>query len=568
MKRRWVLSDEGTTAEPLARACGLHPAIARILQNRGIGAPDAARRFLDPRLRDLDDPMRLPDIEKAAERIWKAVRVREQIALYGDYDVDGVTSISLMWHVITALGGKAECFVPKRLDEGYGLTLTGLTRCCESIHPSLVIAMDCGTTSILEAEWLAERHIDLIIADHHQIPPKTPRCLAFVNPFRDQHDQHLCTAGIAFKLAHALLKVIGDRVIDLREHLDLVALGTIADIAPLIGDNRILARAGLARIASSTKPGLRHLLRVARVKDEPNAFDAGFRLAPRINAAGRLDDAMTAVRLLTTPDNGQASRLAGELDARNRERQDIEKRAMHDAMARAEHDFDDGRDHAIIMADHSWHPGVIGLVASRLQQHFWRPTFIVAISRDGLGKGSGRSVEGCHLVDGLRHCREHLEGFGGHALAAGLYVREHSIPPFKEAFNAWAGGCLRGELRTAPIRIDAEVAFGDIDEAFMRDLTSMAPFGQSNPEPVFLVRGVRLARPPSIVGENHLKLYLIQNGQTMEAMAFNMADRTVPGAPFEIAATLNSDDYWGTPRLVWRLRDFRIASGAPDLAPR
>ncbi|HPA18987.1 MAG TPA: single-stranded-DNA-specific exonuclease RecJ [Verrucomicrobiae bacterium] len=559
MKRRWVLADDGATAEPLARDCGLHPAIARILHNRGIGAADAARRFLDPRLRDLDDPMRLPDIDRAAERLWAAIRSREQIALYGDYDVDGVTSISLIWHVVTSLGGRAECFVPRRLEEGYGLTLAALHRCCESIRPSLVVAMDCGTTSVDEAEWLLAQGIDLIIADHHQLPARTPRCHAFVNPQRGQHDHHLCSAGIAFKLAHALLKVIGERCIDLRDHLDLVALGTIADIVPLVDDNRILARAGLARIAASTKPGLRQLLRVARVGDVPTTFDTGFKLAPRINAAGRLDDAMAAVRLLTTPDEAEASRLANELDARNRERQEIERAALSGAMARAERDFDEGRDHAIVMGDRSWHPGIIGLIASRLQQRFWRPTFIVAIDRDGRGKGSGRSVEGCHLVEGLRQCQEHLEGFGGHALAAGLYVRETSIPAFREAFNAWAGSCLRGELRTAPLKIDAEITFRDIDATFMPALASLAPFGQSNPEPLFLVRGVRLARPPTVVGENHLKLHLTQDGPAMDAMAFGMAGRTIPEEPFEIVASLVENSYWGAPKIEWRLRDFRPA---------
>lgn len=557
MKRRWVLAGDAPTPEAIALDCALPPAIARILHSRGITTAGEARRFLDPRLRDLDDPMRLPDIDRAAERLWAAIRSREQIALYGDYDVDGVTSISLIWHVVTALGGKAECFVPRRLDEGYGLSLAALGRCCDSIHPSLVVAMDCGTTSVAEAEWLLARGIDLIIADHHQIPERTPPCHALVNPFRGADDHHLCSAGLAFKLAHALLKVIGGRCIDLREHLDLVALGTIADIVPLVGDNRILARAGLARIAASTKPGLRQLLRVARVGDEPTAFDAGFKLGPRINAAGRLDDAMAAVRLLTTPDDAEASRLANELDARNRERQEIEKAALSGALARAERDFDEARDHAIVLADREWHPGIIGLLASRIQQRFWRPTFIVAVAPDGRGKGSGRSVDGCHLVEGLRHCHEHIESFGGHALAAGLYVREAAIPAFRAAFNAWAGGCLRGELRTAPLRIDAEVAFRDVDPQFMRALTSLSPFGQGNPEPLFLVRGVRLARPPAIVGDNHLKLALTQEGPAVEAMAFQMADRPIPAEPFEIAASLAEDNYWGSPRIVWRLRDFR-----------
>lgn len=560
MKRRWLLPADVSGAESLALDCGLPPAIARILHSRGIATADAARRFLDPRLRDLDDPMRLPDIHRAADRLWAAIRSREQIALYGDYDVDGVTSISLLWHVVTALGGKVECFVPRRLDEGYGLSLAALGRCCDSIHPSLIVAMDCGTTSVAEAEWLQARGIDLIIADHHQVPERTPPCHALVNPFRGTDDHHLCSVGLAFKFAHALLKVIGDRCIDLREHLDLVALGTIADIVPLAGDNRVLARAGLARLAASTKPGLRQLLRVARVGDEPTAFDAGFKLGPRINAAGRLDDAMAAVRLLTTPDDAEASRLALELDARNRERQEIERAALAGAMTRAERDFDEARDHAIVLADREWHPGIIGLLASRLQQRFWRPTFIVAIARDGRGKGSGRSVDGCHLVEGLRHCHKHLESFGGHALAAGLYVREDAIPAFRDAFSAWAGDRLRGELRTAPLKIDAEIAFRDVDPQFMRALTSLAPFGQSNPEPLFLVRGVRLARPPTVVGEHHLKLALTQDGPAVEAIAFQMADRQIPDGPFEIAASLAEDSYWGTPRIVWRLRDFRAAT--------
>ncbi|MCC6355482.1 MAG: single-stranded-DNA-specific exonuclease RecJ [Verrucomicrobiae bacterium] len=560
MNRRWLLPTHTSGAESLAHDCGLPPAIARILRDRGISDAAAAGRFLDPRLRDLDDPMRLPDITRAAERLWRAIRAREQIALYGDYDVDGVTSVSLLWHVVNALGGRAGCFVPRRLDEGYGLSLPALRRCCDSIHPSLVIAMDCGTTSVAEAEWLRAQGIDLIIADHHQIPGRTPPCLALVNPFRGSDDHHLCSAGLAFKLAHALLKVIGDPCVDLREHLDLVALGTIADIVPLVGDNRILARAGLTRIAASLKPGIRHLLRIARVGGEPTTFDAGFKLAPRINAAGRLDDAMAAVRLLTTPDEAEASRLASELDARNRERQEIERAALAGAMARAEKDFDEARHHAIVLEDREWHPGIIGLLASRLQQRFWRPTFIVAVSRDGIGKGSGRSVDGCHLVEGLGHCREHLESFGGHAMAAGLYVREASIPPFREAFNEWAGGCLRGELRTAPLRIDAEISFREVDPPFMGALKSLAPFGQSNPEPVFLARNVRATRAPTVVGENHLKLALAQDGAPAEAIAFQMADRTIPEGPFDIAATLFEDSYWGSPRTVWRVRDFR----APD----
>ncbi len=560
MKRRWLLQDDPPGAESLARDCGLPPAIARILLNRGVGAADRARRFLDPRLRDLDDPMRLPDIDRAAERLWRAVRDREQIALYGDYDVDGVTSIALLWHVIGALGGRADCFIPLRLDEGYGLSLAALARCCATIRPSLLVAVDCGTTSVAEAEWLRARGIDLIIADHHQIPERLPPCHAMVNPFRGEHDHHLCSAGLAFKLSHALLKVIGDRCIDLREHLDLVALGTIADIVPLVGDNRILARAGLARIAASPKPGLRHLLRVARVANEPTTFDAGFKLAPRINAAGRLDDAMAAVRLLTTPDDAEASRLAQELDARNRERQGIEKAALAGAMTRAETGFDEGRDHAIVLADRDWHPGIIGLLASRIQQRFWRPTFVVSVSPDGLGKGSGRSVDGCHLVEGLRHCNEHLESFGGHALAAGLYVREGAIPPFREAFNEWAGSRLHGELRTAPLHLDAEIRLAEADWPFMRALASLSPFGQGNPEPVFLVRDVRLARPPTIVGDHHVKLSLLQDGPPVEAIAFRMADRGFPEEAFDIAATPAEDRYWGPPRIVWRLRDFRAAA--------
>lgn len=559
MKRRWVLPDGDSDPTALAQDCGLHPALAQTLLNRGICDAGQVRQFLDPRLRDLADPMRLPDMEPAAARLWRAVHDREQIALYGDYDVDGVTSVSLIWHVITALGGRAECFVPRRLDEGYGLTIRALSRCCGQIRPSLVVALDCGTTSVAEAAWLHEHGIDLIIADHHQLPQQLPVCVALVNPQRGQTDHHLCSAGLAFKLAHALLKVIGDRPIDLREHLDLVALGTIADIVPLVDDNRILAHAGLARLAATRKTGLRHLMRVARVGDQPTSFDTSFRLAPRINAAGRLDDAMAAVRLLTTGDDTEAASLAGELDTRNRERQEVEKGALKSAMARVEATFDPARDHAIVLADAAWHPGVIGLVASRLQQQFWRPTFIIAIAPGGLGKGSGRSVEGCHLVEGLRQCASHLDGFGGHALAAGLYIRDAAIPPFREAFNNWTGERLKGDLRTAPLRLDAEIQFRDITPGFLKALASLAPFGQRNPEPLFFARRVRLARPPSIVGENHLRLTMVQDGTTVDAIGFGMASHKVPEGEFEVAGTPGFDTYWDPPRINWRLRDFRPA---------
>jgi single-stranded-DNA-specific exonuclease len=552
-----VLPDPAPAAPALARDLSLPLPVAQLLVRRGHHTADAARAFLQPVLRALGDPFDLPDMRRAVERIWDAVRSGEVIALYGDYDVDGITSIALLTRVLTALGARVHPFLPLRLAEGYGLSIEALERCISEIRPGLIVAVDCGTTSVDEARWLAERRVDLVIADHHELGPERPPCLALVNPKCGTTCHYLCSAGLAFKLAHALLKHIETRDIDLRDYLDLVALGTVADIVPLVEDNRALVRSGLERMAVTHNTGLRELMAVTRVTGVPATADVGFRLGPRLNAAGRLGDAMMALELLLTDDPVLARSHAATLDQRNRERQEIERATLDEAMAQVESEFDPDRTHAIVVGRRGWHAGVIGIVASRIQRHFWRPTFVVAIGDDGVGKGSGRSVEGCHLIDGLRACAPHLLQFGGHSMAAGLNVREEQLPDFAEAFNAWGATQLTGDLRVMPVRPDAVVRLPELDLDFVTHLETLRPFGAANPEPLFYASRVRVARPPQHVGRNHLRLRLEQDGATHDAIAFNRADEGIPGDLVDLAFVPERDDFRGGGRIQIRVIDVR-----------
>ncbi len=555
MTRRWVEPPPSPGAEELASALRLPLPVARILAGRGHRTVAEAEAFLNPALRTLADPMELPGMEQAAARLWRAIRSRERIVLFGDYDVDGITSLAILVGVLGELGADVKPFLPHRIEEGYGLTDAALQRCVKDLRPALVVAVDCGTTSVREVRWLREQGIDVVIVDHHEVPDVLPPATAMVNPHLAEGGAPLCSAGLAFKVAHALLKSVGERSMDLRDHLDLVALGTVADIAPLVGDNRVLVRAGLARMAGTRNTGLRELMDVAGV-EEAHTTDVAFRLGPRLNAAGRLGDAKAALELLTTRDRGRAGRLARELDESNRVRQQIERQTLDEAMAVAAEQFDPDHTHALVLARRGWHLGVIGIVASRLQKHFWRPTFVIGIDDKGIGKGSGRSVEGCHLVEGLRRCADNLLGFGGHELAAGLNIHEDAVAPFAERLNAWAGECLTGDLRTAPLRLDAEVRFGELDAGFLDHVERLAPFGAANPEPVFFSRRVRLARPPSVVGKGHLRAVLAHDGVELDAIGFNMGSRTFPPGHADVAFALQTDDYWGDGRVQLRLLDF------------
>lgn len=552
-------------AEQIARALNVPLAAARILASRGIHDAAAADRFLNPRLSGLSDPFVLPDLAKAVDRIWQAIGAGQRIVVFGDYDVDGITSAALLVTVLQALGADVRAFLPHRIEEGYGLSEDALLRCLEAHSPQLIVTVDCGTGSVDAVQLASARGIEVIVTDHHEPGARVAPAYAVVNPKRspDASLHLLAGVGVVFKVCHGLVKEgrargIARAGIDLRQHLDLVALGTIADIVPLVGENRVLARHGLAQMNQTRNLGLRALIEVAGIEQEIDAYEVGFRLGPRLNAAGRLGDAERALNLLLGREPAELQALAEELDRSNRERQDVEARTLKEALEDLEGRFDPARDFGLVVGRAGWHPGVIGIVASRILQRYHRPVVVLALDEDG-GRGSCRSIDGFDMMSGLARCSAELKKYGGHTMAAGLELKPGRLDAFSKQFNQAAKEILGGiDLR--PIqRIDAWVALDEVDDALADALGRMRPFGVGNPTPNWGARGVRLLGPPRVVGQNHLKLLLAAGGRQLEAMGWGMGDRTLPDSPLDIVFQLRRDRFRDQERLVLHLQDVRAA---------
>jgi single-stranded-DNA-specific exonuclease len=559
-----VASDD-RAAVALAQEARIPLAVARLLHARGYRDAEAADRFLNPRLSAIGDPFDLPGMEAAVARIWRAIDALERIAVFGDYDVDGITSAALLTQVLRALGADAVPFLPHRLEEGYGLSPEALERCLESCRPRLLVTVDCGTGSVAAVEEASRRGVDVIVTDHHEPGEQLAPACALVNPKlgADERLHALAGVGVTFKLCHALAKhgrAAGRPLagLDLKPHLDLVALGTIADIVPLVGENRILARHGLVQMNQTQRPGLEALIDVAGIQDEIDAYEVGFRLGPRLNAAGRLGDAQRALELLMGDDATRVRELAEELDRSNRERQEIEARTLKEALTELEARFDPARDFGLVVGRAGWHPGVVGIVASRLLQRFHRPVAVVAVSDDG-GRGSCRSIEGFDMVAGLRACADDLAKYGGHAMAAGLELKPGRLTAFAESFNEAASQLLAGRDLRPTQRIDAWLALDEVDDALADAMDRLRPFGVGNTTPVWAARAVRVVGPPRVVGQGHLKLLLAGGGRQVEAMGWGMAERPLPEGPLDVAFQLKRDRFRGQERLVLHLQDFRAA---------
>ncbi len=554
-------------ADELARALEIPPAAARILAARGLRDADAADRFLNPRLSALGDPFDLPDLRQAVARIWAEVESGRRIVVFGDYDVDGITSTALLVTVLEGLGADVRAFLPHRLDEGYGLSEDALLRCLDVHSPALIVTVDCGTGSVGAVRAAAARGVDVIVTDHHEPGADVAPAHAVVNPKRgtDAALHLLAGVGVAFKLCHGLVKEGRARgrdraaAADLRPLLDLVALGTIADIVPLAGENRILARHGLAQLNQTANPGLRALIEVAGIEEAIDAYEVGFRLGPRLNAAGRLGDAERALNLLLGRAPAELRALAAELDRANRERQAIEAETLKEALAELEDRFDPDRDFGLVVGRAGWHPGVIGIVASRVLQRFNRPVVVVALEQEG-GRGSCRSIEGFDMVRGLERCAAELSKFGGHAMAAGLELKPGRLEAFAGLFNDAARSLLAGRDLRPIQRIDAWLDLDEVDGALADALDRMRPFGVGNPTPNWGARGVRMLGPPRAVGKNHLKFLLAAGGRQIEAMGWGMGDRELPAPPWDIVFQVRRNRFRGQERLVLYLQDLR-ASG-------
>lgn len=561
MEPRWIIAEPFAPESAIdwANVCGV-PCILELLKRKRFADSTAVESFLWPRLSSLSDPFLLPNMQSAVERILQAIDSTERIVLFGDYDVDGVTSLALLSEVLRAYGAAPALFLPLRMEEGYGLSRESVERCCQEHSPELLMAVDCGTASCAEVAQLAARGVDTIVLDHHEPKAELPACVAVVNP-KTRDDcafQYLCSAGVVFKLCHALLKARPLAEFDLRAHLDLVALGTVADIVPLEHENRVLVQRGSAQLARSSRPGVRQLMKVAAVNAPVAAEDIGFRLGPRLNAAGRLATAEKALRLLITRDEVEAAALATELDAQNRERQAVEKSifaaADEQAAPRA------SAEAAIVVGARDWHPGVLGIVASRLARKYCRPTIVVGFDDCGLGKGSGRSIEGLSLVDALARCEEHLEKFGGHEMAAGLTLREENFAVFADAFRAAAREMLSDEQLQPCLRIDHELSFRDLNDALLQWHELLQPFGSGNPQPTFVAQKVSPATTPQAVKEKHLVLRLRQENWFRRAIFFDGAATELPPPPWDVAFRISSEFYEGERRLQMQVHAIRAAA--------
>jgi len=545
---RWrTIETPREATQRLARALGVEEVVASLLTQRGFDDPAVAERHLHPRLAHLDDPFAIRRLDEAVDRVCAAMRAGEEIAIVGDYDVDGVTSTSLLVMILRRLGVSPRYYVPRRLDEGYGLSEATLTRVLADGAPDLFIALDCGTNSVAEAGSLRAAGIDVVIIDHHQSREATPAGAILVNPHVSGQSEEAwgdsCTVGLVFKFVHGLIKRLraaGDATaqeITLKDYLDLVALGTVADLVPLRDENRIFTRFGLRRLQRTERPGLAALMQVAGLEmDQPLATtDIAFRLGPRINASGRLADAAVPVNLLLSDEFSQCLEIARELDARNRERQNIERAIYEEAREQAGAQGDAA---GLVVFGEDWHPGVVGIVAGKLAKEFYRPCLALG-GEGGLAKGSGRSLAGIDLQAALTHCDSLLMEWGGHPMAVGLTLEADRIEELRMAF-------ARAVKTVAPDPLEPELAIAawidahDLDGDMITALDELQPFGQSHPMPVIGVRGVRLTEPPRIFAGAHARFrFEGDHREAFSAVAWRMADRLPPsGREVELAVKL------------------------------
>ncbi len=574
MKYRWQLCSEGdSSAKVRAEEWGVSPLLAHCMMNRGVDSPSRARAFLSPRLSDLSDPFLLPDMQKAVVRLFRARDEGETLTAFGDYDVDGLSSVALLALAMRELGWKLNCYIPHRIDEGYGLSRDAIENCLRQHPTRLVLAVDCGSTSAAVVGELSEKGVDVIVLDHHQIGSPVPQALALVNPQAgpqngEADSRALCSAGLAFKLLHALVKEGRQRgcpqmaSFDVRPYLDLVALGTVADLVPLTGENRILAAAGLECLSRSERAGLVALKQKARVGPIVKAQDVSFLLAPRLNAAGRLESASASLEMLMCETALEASALVEQLEGSNRSRQEMEREIAAQVFQRIRARGSERMDRVIVEGDPAWHIGVVGIVAARVMREFNRPTIICGGDGASL-RGSGRSVEGFDLVATLHGCADLLSSHGGHAMAAGVSLLPENLDALRSRLDESAREALPGVPLAPALRLDASSNLFDMTLRQMEDLERLQPIGQGNPPVQLLFPGLRLHRAIQRMGREgqHAKLVVTDGVCTAEAIMWQVADADLPHDEFDLAAAPQINEYHGRRSVQLKVLDWRRAGG-------
>ncbi|MFQ5605669.1 MAG: single-stranded-DNA-specific exonuclease RecJ [bacterium] len=565
MELHWQIKNKYPIEKINAFASELNssPILANVLLNRGIDNLEDARIFFKPDLNNLHDPFAMSDMHKAVERIEQAVVRSQKVLIYGDYDVDGTTATSMLLRFLKRLNVQVEFYVPDRLLEGYGLSELGIKN-AQKNSIDLIITVDCGITANREIALAGQLGMDVIVCDHHQPGAELPQALAILNPKKSDCPypfKELAGVGVAFKLIQALQKQLNLDPEILQNFFGHVALGSAADIVPLVDENRIFVKFGLENMGTTDNVGIRALLdSVGLNKKNIGTGQVVFMIAPRINAVGRMGDAGRAVRLLTTENEQQAKNIATILEAENRHRRNVDEETFEQAIALIESKYDAENDRVFVLNQDGWHPGVIGIVASRIVEKFYRPTIMIA-TEDGKGKGSARSIPGFDIYQALNACKHLMLDFGGHKYAAGLTIDIEKITLFRETFARIAADVLTEEMLMPKLIIDAEVELNEINSELLKILNKMAPFGPQNMRPVFLTRKLEVVGTPGIVGKNHLKFKVRQNGVVMDAIGFNLGEllyRISAGEKnVEMVYTIDENEWQGRSTIQLRVKDLR-----------
>ncbi|HUZ45606.1 MAG TPA: single-stranded-DNA-specific exonuclease RecJ [Terriglobia bacterium] len=559
---RWQLASAATDqTDKLVRELGVSPLVARLLVLRGIADPEAADQFLNPRLAHLHDPFRMAGMDAAVERLHRAIAQKEKILIYGDYDVDGTTAVVVLLTALGSLGAAVEAHIPHRLREGYGMRVPVVERAAAEGY-KVLLSVDTGIREHEVIERARELGIDCIVTDHHLPKDSLPPACAILNPRRPDcsyPDKNLSGVGVAFKLAQALLGARMSGAL-LQSYLKVVAIGTIADVVPLAGENRVIAKFGLQGLRQPVQPGLGALLDVAGLNGRaPTAGDIAFRIAPRLNAAGRIKDARAVIELLTTGDRVKAREIALSLDELNGERQQVENSILGEIEDVLNNRPELSERYTLVFAGEGWHRGVLGIVAQRVVERSNRPTLIVGVE-NGTGQGSGRSIANFHLLEALTASQDLFERFGGHRAAAGFTLPSRRIDELKARFEEYARSVLSPEDLEPRLRVDSEVDLDQVGWPVYEELKKMEPFGLGNPTPVFLARGLRLALAPRIVGKKHLKLRVGKGAKLFDALGWNQAKQASllgPGDSLDMAFTLGENSYQGITSLQMIIKDLR-----------
>ena len=563
---RWsLLNPNQNTVSSVKKAFCTSEVIAKVLANRNILNPNLARPFFTPNLDMLHNPYLMQDMDKAVERVLKNIKSGKPIMVFGDYDVDGTTGAAALYLAFQKFGADVTYYIPDREKEGYGLSYHGI-EVAKDIGIDLIITCDCGINAFVQVDFANEQNIDLIITDHHTTDTELPKAHAILNPKRKDCEypfKGLCGGGVAFKLITAVGNELNIPLTDYEEIIPLITLGIAADVVPIKDENRVLVHHGLNILKNLEKPGLKTLLELAGLKGHISVGQLVFSIAPRINAAGRLGDANRAVELLVTDDQDKARLLVKELDNENKRRQMIQQAVVDEALLKVNAEADLKNENALVLANAGWHPGVVGIVASKIKEEFNRPTIIIALE-NGSGKGSTRSVAGFDLYEALTACKTHLDGYGGHPMAAGLTLSNQKLEDFKKAFIDFANERLTKENLQATLTLDSEMALQDITPRFMEFLDKLSPYGPGNMRPKFAIRNVEIAGVPKVIGKTgeHIRFKIKQGLKSYPAVGFGLSNKyemLITGQPVDIACVVETNEWQGNTSIQMNVRDIKRA---------